>query len=710
MAILALMLSVGITFAGCSAGRTARTEANPGLPAAASLPQDVALSEEQIRQLQLSREVLMSESADITEESRRNAASLLIDLGAPESREVLVTALSSTNEAALRAVLSALAERPADALLLGATIDALRTAPPELADVVASVLVAHGEAGLEGVAAVALDADDTVEHRVQAIHALGAFRNRNGLTQLMLLLEPERSEPREIVAATCTALQSLTGMRLDGEPQQWRDWWREFRDKPFAEVLRITVRRLNDQMANLEQQNARLSELYADALREIYLLLPLEEQLNRLASDLSHELPQVRRLALDRVDRLLRDQARLPDAVKQQLVQRLTDPVPMHRRMAARLLDEANQEGLRLVLAEILRNETDAATANEFMRVLVKRPTVEAADAALKWLTDATVGPNAALLLAQVAQSGTLHEEQAEAARTTVRSMITPTNGNGDIIAPPPTHARLLTILGKERDLVQLEAMLDTGTPELKQAIADGLAIIGRPAPLVARAQDPVVYPFAIRALSNGKPDVETLRQVVQLTPTDQQRDQWVAEVRNAASKLPIDQIVTADDVLAGLNGIDGRVRVQLLQRAIDIPAGEMPAALRRQVVVRASELLLALDEPTRALELLDSLDAQPADDVVRGLRLHAAVVAGLFDKAQEIVNDPREWIALLSTLVEQKSEMALALKRQIETRFLEQLDEPTRAAFEAASGKLQNSLEPEASVDATATDEPVTP
>ena len=719
-AIAVLAMSIALGLCGYAAGAAVQDGAATPSSAATALAQDVELSDEQLRQLQLAQEVLLSPSPDITDEARRNAASLLIDLGAAESRHVLEAALSAANGPTLRAVLRALSERPADPLLLDAIVDALRTAPPELCEVVATVLSAHGAEGLQRVSAIALDKEAPLAFRTPAIQALGSFRNREGLLALMSLLEPERDEPREVIVATCAALQSLTGMRLDTDPQRWRDWWGEFRDKPFAEVLRITVRRLSDQMANLEQHNARLSELYANALREVYLLLPMDAQLDRLANDLSHEMPQVRRLALDRVDLLLRDQVRLPDSVKAQLAKRLNDSETPHRRLTARLLDESNFEGLRELLAAALTEERDPATAQEFLRVLVKRPTVSAAQPALRWLTDPVAGSNAALLLTQLAQAGTLPGEVADEARTILRTAVTPNNGEANAVgpAPQPSYARLLTVLGKERDLVLLEAMLDAAAPELCQAIADGLAIIGRAAPLVARAQDPVIYPYALRVTANGKGDIETLRRVSALTPGEQHRDLWAAELRNAAGKVPHEQIMAADDLLADIAIIDGRTRVQLLQRAVDLPAGELPATLRRSVILRVSTLLLALNEPGRSLDLLDTLGMHQTDEEVRVLSLRAAVLAGSFDRAQEIDDSPLEWIALLTRLVEADDQTAVALHREIEDRFRDDMDEPTRAAFDAVAAQVQRQFEPalpqpepEASVDASdVNEELVTP
>lgn len=701
---MAALAALALTFSGC-----ASPTANARGPAAAAFPAQVTLSDEQLRQLQLSSEVLLSQSADITDEARRNAAALLIDLGAAESRDVLKKALASTHVPTLRAVLTALAARPADPELLGAIVEALKTAPPELCDVVAGALVAQGDAALQRVAAMAADQQAAVDDRKHAIQALGSFRSREGLLKLMGLLDPKRNEPRDIIVATCSALQSLTGMRLDSNPQDWREWWSEFREKPFADVLRISLQRLSDRVQALEQQNAQLSELYADSLREVYLLLPKDEQLHRLASDLDHEMPQVRRLALDRVDRLLRDQERLPDDVKQQLVKRLGDAEPAHRRMAARLLDESNYDGLRELLATALAEERDPATAQEFLRVLIKRPTASAAAPAVQWLKDSVAGANAAALLAQLAGSGLLPEPIAEQAREIVRAAMTPpTDPNAPAAALSPAQARLLVVIGKERDLVLLEGMLDGGPIELRSAIADGFTIIGRAAPLVARAQDPVMYPFALRATANGKSDLESLQKVIALTPPEQHRAAWATEVRNIASRLPLELVITADDVIAGLPGIDARARLQLLQRAIERPAGELPAALRRAVMLRAAELALAVDEPTRALELLDQLGPQRTDQEAQALGLRAAVLAGQFDRAQQIDDDPRRWIELLRGLVELDDSAAIALQSEIEDRFLAQMDDATRAEFEAAKNLVRDAFpiteapEPETAANAS--------
>lgn len=720
VAAAALWVLVSVALTSCASSQVARNSANPGLPAASAMTFRPDLTDEQLRQLQLSREVLMSTSTDITDEARRNAASLLIDLGAPESRDVIEQALASTHAPTLHAVLSALLERPADTLLLDATVGALTTAPPEMDDAVAAVLATYGNAGLERVATLAYDKDAPVENRIRAIRALSAFRSKDGLSRLMALLEPERQEPSDITTAVCASAESLTGMRLGNAAKPWRTWWAEFRDKPFAEVLRLTVRRLSDQLAEAELRNARLSELYADALRDIYLLLPKEEQLNRLATDLSNELPTVRQLALDRVDRLLRDQERLPDAVKQALADRLQDTEPGLRKLAARLLDETNFDQLGELIAQALAKETDPAAAQEFLRILAKRPTVTAAQPALRWLTDPAAGASAASLLAQLAHKGQLPEDIADEARTIVRGTVFPSSTpDAPEVAPPPAQARLLAIIGKERDLVQLDTLLMTAPTEVRQAIADGYVLSGRSEPLLAHAADAILYPYCLRAISigNGQADGEILKRVIALTPPEPQRELWLNEVRNVASKIPADQALAADDMLADVKGIDAKARIQLLQRAVELPVGQLPPAARRAIVLRSAQLLMTVDEPGRALAQLDTLPDPQTDEPVRTMRLRAAVLGGQYDKALEVDADPQEWIALLTQLVNEKSAMAFALQGQIEQRFGAAFDDPTRAAFDAASNLMRSTLgpgpeapKPEASADASHTDEPATP
>lgn len=666
-------------------------------PAATAISFQPELTEEQLRQIQLSREVLFSGSTEITTEARRNAASLLIDLGAPESREVIVAALASENAMTVQATLTAMLERPADPLLLDATLAALRTAPNEAQDALASALAAHHDIGLERVSALALDSSAAPSDRVRAIHALAAFRTKEGLTRLMSLLDESRQEPAEIIAATCASLDTLTGMRLGEKPAAWRVWWSEFRDKPFAEVLRITVRRLTDQLAAADQRHARLSELYADALRDIYLLLPKSEQLERLSGDLSSELPTVRQIALDRVDRLLRDQERLPDSVKLQLAACLNDPQPSLRKLAARLLDETNFEQISEALTSALERETDASAAQEYLRILSKRPTATAATSALRWMNDSTAGVTAAGLIARLALDKALSEEALEQARIIARSKVTAPGA----LDPPPAvspgaYARLLAILGKERDLVQLDTLLMSGPTDLRQAIADGYALTRRSAPLLQASADPLIFPFALRASVNGQPDVSTLQRVIGLAPPEQHRELWLAEVRATAGKVPPASSLAADDLLAGVQGIELRTRLQMLQRAIDLPADQIPAATRRETVLRSAELLLALDDPFRAMTQLDALGAQPTDEQVRSLRLHAAAIAGEFDLCKEISGEPSEWIALLRTLVTAKNEMAYALRREIEERFAQTLDESERTSFNEASQLLRNTMGPE--------------
>ena len=89
-----------------------------------------------------------------------------------------------------------------------------------------------------------------------------------------------------------------------------------------------------------DQLNTRLVE----TLRELFVRLSNEEQLQRLPNLLDDELPAVRRFALDRVDRRVRDGEWVPVSIQDRLVARLADERELLdlRLSAAQLLSHLN--------------------------------------------------------------------------------------------------------------------------------------------------------------------------------------------------------------------------------------------------------------------------------------------------------------------------------------------------------------------------------
>src|SRR5690606_522804 len=102
-----------------------------------------------------------------------------------------------------------------------------------------------------------------------------------------------------------------------------------------------------------------------------------------------------------------------------------------------------------------------------------------------------------------------------------------------------------------------------------------------------------------------------TFRTLVLLTPQEQHRRQWYEAVEQAIAQLAPEQLLQADDVLASVPGIETGLRLAALRRGADLPLGEVVPHERERIVLRLARLLLDLQQPVAAHELLASLNGE---------------------------------------------------------------------------------------------------
>lgn len=622
------------------------------------------------------------------------AAEGLLKIDKPAAREVLAAALASDDRRLVDVVASALNTRalsaPPDALL-EPVIAALAQANDETRHLLGLVLTRYGDQALERLSRQATDPDAARESRAGAIHALGGFRTRRAVTALMTILQARPRGDEDILNATCDSLARLTRLETYGrDPQRWEAWWREARDQPEEEWLSALVTQLSTQIRDLEgeklQQQTeidRIAQRLFETLRELYPLLSREEQVRRLPALLEDEFTPVRQFALTRIDVLLRDGVIPEVTIQDKLADRLADPVAAIRTESGRLLDELGYPQLGERLAAAIEAEREQTVMQDLLELLARNPAAQAVPRLAELLSNDALADPAANALWSLArdESVTLPADQM--------GLVQEALGGAYGKRPSTAVGRVLALLGSDEQASLVEADLDGDDAALRQAVAEGLMIRGRLQPLVDRASDPAIYPYAARVLARAEATLEHLARLVGQAPPDDHDRLWRDLVAQMADRFPAGQLLAVDNLLGTHAHADLALRARVLARAADLPAGELPAAQRVPLLSRLAAHWLALDRVHEAQSALTGLNGSSDSEALRALRFEAATRSGAYDLAAGIHARPEPWVDLLLVLLERQAPGLKGMHDEIARRFTDQLQGELRQRFDVAGARI---------------------
>lgn len=631
-----------------------------------------------------------------TERSIRvGAAERLRDMNLAEAVQPLAEGLRSGDAPVRAAVVEAMtsARAPIQGLLEPGIV-ALRSAASPMRESLALALARYNDPALRMLKDVATDQRAPFAERMNCIAAIGAFRTRAAAVELMSLLDMAERESPEAVEAVCLALARGTGLPYGAEPDAWRRWWAEASDQPQEEWLTKMVQRLSEQLAASAQQILRerqgvqsMERRLVETYRELFHLVQPEDQLRLLPVLLQDQLAGVREFGMDRIGRMLRDSTRLPEEIQHQIAERLHDDTPALRLHAARLLDQLNYEPASERIARRLGVESSPEVAAGLLDILARRPTRSAVEHVLPWLADRAQSDRAATVLWEILLLGEIPEEQMIAMRDAARD-------SAQRSLTPPC-ARLFVRLADDDELVPLQRLLDSDDPIMRRSAAEGFFRRGIRQPLIDRANDELLYPFAVRLLAKGPTDLAGLRLLGSLLPNEQNRVVWQESVVRLYGNLAADKLIEADDLIQ-LWSDSGPLRLETLARSLALPADSLPADLRAELAMRLARLHLQLDQPQRAHETLEAANGVLAGiPGARTLRFEVAALAGHYGIAAQINQEPGPWVALLSGLTDRNPERAVALHMEIMRRFEGQLNGEHRATMEAVTEKLRSRMPP---------------
>lgn len=656
-------------------------------PAGAAAAQEQKALRRQ-RQLEVFDSTVRNPSTDIDAQTRRQAAEELIAMDEPDATERLIAALGCDEPVVIHAVIEAMELSPNPVPgLLPAAVGTLHDASDANREKLSLILPRYGRPALDLVAQHAQDSEATPAQRIGPIYALASFRSRESAEKLMTILDGQEPAPPEVINATCQSLERLTGLPYGSAPGEWRRWWDTLKDQPIEQWLRIVVDHLSKRTTELEgqiQQQRRERDVIATRLaeekRRYFQTLLVEEQLRELPLLLSDALAPLRRFAMRRVERILRDSERVPEPVRERLVERLEDPaeVPQLRLTAAQLLSDLDYPETAELITAALDAERDKEIIRGYLEILAKRPTRANLDPILAWLDDPIAGEAAAGALWSVISKGILEPESLPAARTAARAAFESW--------PTAAHGRLLAAIGEPKDYAHLEALLDNADAGMRQAVAQGLAWAGARDLLVVRADREELFPFAVGVLASGEADLKTFELLARLKAPPAHTKQWERAVVGLAHRLDAAELLAADDLLATMAHVSLRLRAEALGQVAD-PASGDSLAHRAPILVRLADLQLGTGDYEGAYQTTLKLADSPVTAALAQLKFRAALLAQRFDEASTLSAAPRVWVNMFQQLAADQPRVAEALATEIERRFT--LSDADRTAFEAVRRRL---------------------
>ena len=149
--------------------------------------------------------------------------------------------------------------------------------------------------------------------------------------------------------------------------------------------------------------------------------------------------------------------------------------------------------------------------------------------------------------------------------------------------------------------------------------------------------------------------------------------------------------LLAADDLLASAQVNDVNLRAAALQRGVNLAPDAISALDRDRMVLRLARLLLDLQQPAAAHELLDSMNGDVTTASGRLLRFEAAVLVGQFDEAARLAPQPDVWMELLARVEAENPGAAIVIHDEILRRFGDKLAEEHASELEAVLKRLQS-------------------
>ncbi len=611
-------------------------------------PEELAAEQERARRR--AELLTMARDARLDLITRRDAVRQLLASGYDDARNQLIKELNTTTDSMVQqAIAQALAgwEPMPPAEFRQPLANLLPRADPEVPGLLSDIAAALGRYEDDGLTKrmmdVAQDRRQPLGYRRGATLTLGYFRQQQ-VARVLIDLTDAR-QPDLLRQAAFDALAVLSGIDAYGaDADAWQRWWdanrRLSREQFLARLVENFARYNTRTTSRDQQQQARLLEVQ----RQLYRAASTEERPRVLAQMLLDDMAATRQLAMDLMLQRLIDAEPTPASLREALLSRLDDPLPVLRQRAALLLREMrDEEAANLIAARLADGSEPIPTVKQaYLLMLARLPRVEAVEPALTMLADPELEAEAAAMLASASDAGMLTPEQAGRAAATVRKQLQPE------ALPRPQIVTLLGRVGNDQDFRRIEGWLDARDATVKQAAAQAWAGSDKPlAPLAQRAADPVIRDIVIEAAVARGNDPQTLFALIDNKPAQEQiAVAWRRALIAMARRVPARSAIDADRRLMELSE-PATTREPFLTAALERFNGETANNDLIELLLARADVRLVPD-PTGAVADYARIDTtrqplSPAqrDRYDRGLlraRLGTGNIAGAFELARKII------------------------------------------------------------------------
>ncbi|MBC8201548.1 MAG: hypothetical protein H8E86_05820 [Planctomycetes bacterium] len=454
--------------------------------------------------------------------------------------------------------------------------------------------------------------------------------------------------------AKFTLLLSLTFLIVAfscESPQQTSPQPKPILASPIPDNQSLNVGTSVDQPESLKQ---KIVETYA----RYWPLISSEHQHNQLPEVLGDKMPELRVFGIERVGVLLRDGEATNEEL-QLVVDRLTDSNSTVRLAAAKLLPEIDVPGLAEHVANAIAQEVDIEVAEQ---ELIYFQTVSHPNAIPPTIDRLLQNPNGAAadaLIFLLNNNDVSEKIQRQILRAVLKSRQQ---------SSLPSLITLEAMLGSNTTKRALIKMLDNPNDSVREAVAMGFAYAGFAEPLIARADDPLLYTYALAALQK-KVDIDSFKELLDVRKDNEPN--WNAAAFSIATSLSTSELLRADDMLKRLN-LD-ELRLTILHDVWK-NASQKSIAARKAIARRAVPLMISRDDAVGALQLLGVFGESLIDDDLITLRFVAAIDASAWDAAADARPDPALWITQWERVKVKDQNAASVIKKQIIQRYNDQL------------------------------------
>lgn len=501
--------------------------------------------------------------------------------------------------------------------------------------------------------------------RLLAIEALGALKNAaaaEALIQLLSVLDAASSAVKEIDRA----LAVFANDGVSRTPDAWRTWWRDH-DGPDAavlsveelEVLRVAALKRADVA---EARATTLSKRLADSFVRLFTAMPEVEREAKIIEWSHDEESTIRWVAVNQVERMLRN-GRTPSAeLKQAVVERLTDRDGAIRLTTARLLDAMGQKDLGERLVEAISKETQPDVLVGMFEILGHHPIASVLPEAIKNMrmpaadrADAAAGAIIAL-----GRAGMLSDEAMARVRTSLHA-----RSEGITTTPLATVA---VLVGEGTESAR--ALLKAPSDNVRLGAAIGLRIRGERVQLLEAARDPLLVSVAIAAWTDAPQTLASIDALLQLEPLTKEDasvgEAWIEAIGAVLSSLAPDALLGADERLAMRPELFDAVRIALHRSAM---RDDVDLVTREAAARRLAERLIAREEPLEAAAELRAAGAS-VTSALGGDLFEALLLGKSWDEAALIRAEASAWVDVLENQRTVRPDFSVLLAAEIATRF----------------------------------------